>query len=47
MTLDDALAASRKTLAYIDSELASGQAQGHTWLVAGAEPTMADVHLFP
>ena len=46
-TLEGALAASRATLAYLDSQLAAGAAAGRTWLVAGEAPTVADVHVFP
>ncbi len=47
LTLDDALDASRRVLAYLDAQLAAGAAAGRTWLVDGAQPTIADVAVYP
>ena len=47
LTLADALAASRGVLAYLERELAAGEAAGRAWLVAGDAPTIADVCVFP
>lgn len=47
LTLDQALAASRATLAYLDSQLAAGEAACRIWLVSGATPSIADVAVYP
>ena len=43
MSIEGALEASTKVLAYLDGQLADG----HGWLVPGDTPTIADVCVYP
>jgi glutathione S-transferase len=47
LTIDAALDASRRVLAHLDAQLAAGAVAGRTWLVEGAQPTVADVAVYP
>ena len=47
LSVDGALEASCKVLAYLDEQLQAGEAGGQDWLVQGQHPTLADVCVYP
>ena len=47
LTVEAAMEASKTVLAYLDSQLLAGEANGQEWLVPGQHPTIADVCVYP
>ena len=47
LTYDEAIAASHKTLAYLENSLSIGSKNGQKWLVDGESPSIADIAVFP
>jgi glutathione S-transferase len=47
LTYPQAVAASHKTLAFLNSALEMNEKNGQNWLVEGSNPSIADIAVFP